>query len=135
MPLHLEVLSRLHAIWGIFGILTGASLEVLAAGTRVALDELGTVTATGRAAVWLLATVGAVLIAGGIVMILIGRALARRRKAGRVFALAGALPNLVLVPFGTALSIYTIWVLLNDDARRQFGRPPRVGPPLGTVDA
>ena len=135
MPLHLDVLSRLHAIWGIFGILTGASLEVLAVGTRVALEELGTVTAGGRAAVWLLVIVGAVLIAGGIVMILIGRALARRRKAGRVLALAGALPNLVLVPFGTALSIYTFWVLLNDDARRQFGRPPRVAAPFGTVDA
>jgi hypothetical protein len=135
MPLHLDALSRLHTIWGIFGILTGASLEVLAVGTRLALEELGTVTAGSRAAVWLLVTVGAVLIMGGIAMIFIGRGLARRRKAGRALALAGALPNLVLVPFGTALSIYTFWVLLNDDARRQFGRPPRVGASFGPVDA
>jgi len=134
MPLHLDVLSRLHAIWGTFGILTGASLEVLAIGTRAALAELGSVGPGGRAAAWLLVTVGGVLAVGGAAMILIGRALARRHKAGRALALAGALPNLVLVPFGTALSIYTFWVLLNDDARRQFGRPPRAGAPLGRVD-
>ena len=31
----------------------------------------------------------------------------------------------MFVPFGTALAIYTCWVLLNDDARQQFGRAPR----------
>jgi hypothetical protein len=30
-----------------------------------------------------------------------------------------------MVPFGTALSVYAFWVLLNDEARRAFGRPPR----------
>ena len=84
MPIHLEVLSRLHAIWGAFGILTGASLEVLAIGTRTALSDLGTIQPGGRAAVWLLAVVGAALAAGGLVMILIGRALTRRRPAGLV---------------------------------------------------
>jgi len=135
MPLHLDVLSRLHTIWGSFGILTGASLEVLAIGTQAALAELGSAGPGGRAAAWLLATVGGVLAVGGVAMILIGRALARRHQGGRVLALAGALPNLVLVPFGTALSIYTFWVLLNDDARRQFGRPPKAAGPLGRVDA
>ena len=45
-------------------------------------------------------------------------------RAG-VAALILAVPNLIVVPFGTALGIYTFWVLLNDDARREFGRPPR----------
>jgi hypothetical protein len=55
----------------------------------------------------------------------IGRALGRRSRAGRFIALLTAVLNLVVVPFGTALGIYTFWVLLNDDARREFGRPPR----------
>lgn len=133
MPLHLDVLSRLHAIWGVFGVLTGASLEVLALGTRAALADLGDTGAGGQAAVWLLVIVGSVLALGGLVMIFIGRSLSRRRPFGRALALVAALPNLVLVPFGTALGIYTFWVLLNDDARRQFGRPPRRAGPLTTV--
>jgi hypothetical protein len=38
-------------------------------------------------------------------------------------------PNLIVVPFGTALSVYAFWVLLNDEARSEFGRPPRTPPP------
>ena len=44
----------------------------------------------------------------------------------RLASLILAVPNLVLVPFGTALGVYTLWVLLNDDARQAFGRRPRV---------
>jgi hypothetical protein len=40
--------------------------------------------------------------------------------------------NLVLIPFGTALGVYTGWVLLNDDARRAFGRRPRAPQPPAT---
>ena len=53
------------------------------------------------------------------------RGLRRRRRSGRALALALAIPNLIALPFGTALGVYTFWVLLNNDARREFGRPPR----------
>ncbi len=132
MPVHLNLLSRLHDVWGIFGLLTGASLWVLAIGTDAALDDLGGAGAGGQAAVWLLVTVGVILTVGGTIMIVIARGLTRRRRSGRALALVAALPNLVLVPFGTALGVYTFWVLLNDDARRQFGRPSR-GTSVGTV--
>jgi len=134
MPLHIDVLGRLHVIWGVFGGLTGASLGVLAVGTDAALIDLGAADAGGWAAVWILWIVGGGLIAGGAVMLLVGRALARRQQSGRVLALVLAVPNLVLVPFGTALGIYTFWVLLNDDARREFGRPPRSTTPLTSVE-
>jgi hypothetical protein len=42
-----------------------------------------------------------------------------------VAALLLALPNLLVLPFGTALGVYTYWVLLNNDARDAFGRPQR----------
>ena len=41
-------------------------------------------------------------------------------RAGRLGALVLAVPNLVVVPFGTALSLYAFWVLLNDDARQRI---------------
>ena len=50
-------------------------------------------------------------------------------RAGRFGALALAVPNLAVVPFGTALSVYAFWVLLNDDARAEFGRPLRTTGP------
>src|SRR5262245_2131978 len=107
MSAHLDALSRLHAVWGIFGLLTGASLGVLAAGTHAALDDVASSGATSYAAVWILLLVGAGLALGGALMIVIGRLLARRRRAGRVLALVFAALNLLFVPFGTALGIYT----------------------------
>jgi hypothetical protein len=126
MRLHIDTLGWLHAVWGAFGVLTGVSLLVLAAGTGVTVADLGqTEQTTGRAAVGLLVLCGIPLALGGAAFILVGRSLLRRRLRGRLAALLLAVPNMVLVPFGTALGIYTFWVLLNDDARREFGRPPR----------
>lgn len=125
MRLHVDVLAWLHLLWGVLGVLVGTSLLVLALGTRMALFNLGHIGPAERAAVWLLVICGLTLIAAGGVMMVVARGLARRRPAGRVAALVLAVPNLVVVPFGTALGIYAFWVLLNDDARREFGRPPR----------
>lgn len=133
---HLDVLGRLHFVWGAFGVLTGVSLAVLAVGTAGALAELGSSGQAEHAAVWVFAVCAALLSGGGAVMIVLGRALRRRRPSSRAIALALAIPNLVFVPFGTALGAYTFWVLLDDHARRAFGRPTRApgaapAPPQG----
>ena len=125
MRLHIDVLGWLHFLWGVFGMLAGASLLVLALGTDTALVELGSRGPAERAAVWLFIICGVTFIVAGAAMMLVGRGLVRRRRASRIAALVLAVPDLVVVPFGTALGIYTFWVLLNDDARREFGRPPR----------
>lgn len=134
MRLHVDLLGWLHAVWGAFGVLTGVSLLVLAAGTRVAVDEAARAGDSAQAAAMLLAVCGTPLAVGGVVFIVVGRMLRRRRQRGRLAALVLAGPNMVLVPFGTALGIYTFWVLLNDDARREFGRPPRAPLPGPTLE-
>lgn len=129
MPVHLDVLGRLHVILGALAVLAGASLLVTALGTRLALLELDEIGAAGQAGVWILIWCGLTFALGGTALALTGRALIRRRPAGRKWALALAVPDLLAVPFGTALSIYAFWVLLNDEARREFGRPPRLPRP------
>ena len=52
-------------------------------------------------------------------------ALRRLDAAARHVAIGLAIPNLLVIPFGTALAIYTFWVLLNNDARAAFGWPAR----------
>jgi hypothetical protein len=97
---------------------------VLASGTSVALaGRVGAEDAVPT--VWFLALSAAILVAGGGLMVLVGRALVGRGRFGRPAALALAVPNLLVIPFGTALGVYTFWALLNDEARREFGRPPR----------
>ena len=42
---------------------------------------------------------------------------------GRLVTLGLAVPNLFLLPFGTALGIYAFWVLLHNEARHFFEAP------------
>ena len=125
MVVHLGLLGRLHLLLGAFGVLCGLGLAVLAAGTRAGAGDLGLDAGVSAPGVWILAICAGVLSAGGIALAMAGRALDRRHRAGRLAALLLAVPNLAMVPFGTALSVYAFWVLLNDEAREEFGRPPR----------
>ena len=54
---------------------------------------------------------------------------------GRILMLALALANLLVIPFGTALGVYAMWVLLKNDAHRLFdpGCPARRGGPSGAA--
>jgi len=121
--IHFDVLGWLYVISGAFGVLVGTSLLILASGTNAALASLG--NAGGGPTVWFFILSGATFIAGGVVMALAGRAVVRRRRTGRTLALVLAVLNLAVIPFGTALGVYALWTLLNDDARREFGRPIR----------
>lgn len=125
MRVHLDVLGWLHALGGAVGVLAGGSLLVLAAGTFLARGSLADSSASAASVIWTLGVCGAVLIAGGLAMISAGRAVLARHARGRPAALWLGLLNLIVIPFGTALGIYTFWALLNDDARLEFGRRPR----------
>jgi hypothetical protein len=124
MRVHLDVLAWLHVLWGVFGLLTGLSLGVLALATIAAFFEMGGGSGL-TPAVWVLLMSGGVLIVGGGAMVISGRALLARSPRGRTALLTLVVPNIFVLPFGTALAIYACWVLLNDDARREFGRPAR----------
>ncbi len=54
----------------------------------------------------------------------VGRGLRHARPAARTAALVVALVNLFVLPFGTALSVYSLWVLLNDEVRQRFEGGP-----------
>jgi hypothetical protein len=66
------------------------------------------------------AIIGAVALAWGGAHVWVAALLERRRPSGRVLALALAVVNLLVLPFGTALGIYALWVLLTNDGRRLF---------------
>ena len=122
---HINVLGLLHMVWGVFAALAGVSLAILAAGTNAAVNAATADTVGSSAAVWLLGATGAFLFFAGVALMFTGRRLRAAQPGGRSAALVLALPNLLILPFGTALGVYTYWVLLNNDARDAFGRPQR----------
>ena len=66
------------------------------------------------------AVFAAALLAGGIANAWAGRALRRAREKGRLVTMGLAVPNLFVLPFGTALGIYALWVLLHNETRTYF---------------
>lgn len=120
MTVHLHLLSILQRVWGAIGLLLGASVLMLAAGALAIGwtsrgDEIAAAVTAGAFIVFSVA-----LLAGGGVNAWAGRALARREPAGRIVVLALAVLNLFVLPFGTALGIYALWVLLHNETRLMF---------------
>ena len=122
MERHVRLLGILGGLWGALAILVGVSMLLLSAG---ALAELFDSVGTGvEFAAGLTATVLALI---GVFSLLYGGAhawasvLLRRRTAfGRVLMLALALVDLIVLPFGTGLGVFALWVLLTNEGRRLF---------------
>jgi hypothetical protein len=125
MPSHLHLLRVLQVVWGSLGVLLGVSTLMLAAGAAAigwttTGDELAaaiTAFAFALGAVLLLLAGGANLWAGS--------ALKRGERHGRLATLVLAVPNLFILPFGTALGVYAFWVLLHNETRAMFEGPER----------
>lgn len=103
-------------------MLVGVSMLLLSAG---ALAEL--VDSVGTGVEFAAGLTAAALALIGLFSLLYGGAhawasvLLRRRTAfGRVLMLALALVDLIVLPFGTGLGVYALWVLLTNEGRRLF---------------
>jgi len=69
------------------------------------------------------AAVAGLLIAWSAMTAWAGRAVRRRRPWARLVALALSVLHLFILPFGTALGVYSLWVLVHHEARQQFEPP------------
>lgn len=123
MVSHLHLLRVLHVVWGSLGILLGVSTLMLAAGAA-AIGWTTTGDELAAAITAIAFTIAAVLLlAAGGVTVWAGAALTRRDRHGRLATLVLAVPNLFILPFGTALGVYAFWVLLHNETRAMFEGP------------
>lgn len=121
MRRHADFLGLLYLAWGAIFALVGLAGLALAAGALAIARGGGPVSVGSEFAAGLTAfTFGGIavlaLLLGGLHLWL-GAALRRYRPWARLFALALAVINLVLFPFGTALGGYAFWVLLTEEGR------------------
>jgi hypothetical protein len=119
MKPHVHLLALLQLAWGAMGLLLAASLLLLAVGAGAiarTADDPWTATVTAL----LFVVFAAALALGGWANAWAGRAIRQHRAAGRTGALGLSVMNLFVLPFGTALAIYTFWVLLHNEARALF---------------
>ena len=121
---HIAILGILHIARGAIVLLVGmmgfgffAGIGVLS-GDTTAMGILG-----------LIGTI-AVVFMGVIALpsILAGIGLVQRREWGRILALVVGVLSLIDIPFGTALGVYTIWVLMDEGIKKVFSGGTAVTP-------
>jgi hypothetical protein len=68
----------------------------------------------------LLSFLGLALLIKGTAGVIAGVGLLQREPWGRVLALIVGIISLINIPFGTALGVYTLWVLLSPNADAEY---------------
>lgn len=120
MKPHVELLGLLQLAWGAMGLLLAVSLLLLALGAAAIARTGGGDAFAATFTSLLFVVFAAALALGGWANAWAGRAVRRHRAAGRTGALGLSIVNLFVLPFGTALAIYTFWVLLHNEVRALF---------------
>ncbi|MEK7407092.1 MAG: hypothetical protein AAB225_18625 [Acidobacteriota bacterium] len=127
METHVRVLAILNIVLGGLGILAALAILALFGGVaglieanighdpdaRLALPILGIIAAA-------LCVLLAVISLPGIIA---GVGLLQFREWARILTIVLSALNLLNIPFGTALGIYGLWVLLSDATQPLFRRP------------
>jgi hypothetical protein len=119
---HVAILAILCTLWGALAMLVGVSLLLLSIGALAILfgpDGNAVTFAAGFTAA-AFAVMGVVALIWGAAHVGASAMLRRREPIGRVIVLGLSLVNLLVLPFGTALGAYALWILLTDEGRRLF---------------
>jgi len=118
---HVDFLGVLFIIWGLLTTLVGVSTLALgvAAAALITSRGGGSQFAAGVTAA-AFTTLAIMAIVWGAVHVIVGVPLRRRYAWARLVALMLGSVDLLLLPYGTALGVYALWVLLNEKGKAVF---------------
>lgn len=124
MTPQVDFLGILFIVWGLLTTLVGVSTLALGVGAFALISSTGRGGASSQVAASLIAalftTLAVVAILWGAAHIVVGVPLRRHRPWARIMALTLGSVDLVLLPYGTALGVYALWLLLGEQGRSLF---------------
>jgi hypothetical protein len=127
---HVRIVGVLHIVLGCLGALVGLGILLLFGGLA-GIVGIKAVPEDPDAiiAVPILATIGAVIAVAALVLslpsILAGAGLLKYRPWARILTIVLSALHLLNVPFGTAVGVYSLWVLLSRETEPLFQAYPR----------
>jgi len=124
MAQHVKILGVLHIVFGSLGVL-GAIIVLMIFGGISALVGFGDHSADGAAAAPIVGMIGGLIFILVLVLsvpgLVIGIGLVQFRPWARIATIILSAFDLLSIPFGTALGVYGLWVMLNPETERLMG--------------
>jgi hypothetical protein len=111
MEKHIPVVAWLHIALGVVGIMAALFTFTIVAGAGIISGDETAMALTAIVA-WFIGILISFLSIPGIIG---GVFLLKRKEWARILVLIVGFLDLLNIPFGTALGIYTIWVLMKDE--------------------
>lgn len=127
MQKHITILGACYIALGVIGLIIGALVATSLIGAGILSRDPQAMNVLSLIAM----VVSGLFIVLAIPSLIAGFGLLRFRPWSRILAIVLGILNIFNVPFGTLLGIYTIVILMNDDATRLFesgGAPPAATP-------
>jgi hypothetical protein len=123
MTSHVDFVGVLFIVWGLLTTVVGVSTLALGVGAVALIASAGRGGGSGFAAGVLAAvftTLAVIAIVWGSAHVVVGLPLRRHRPWARMVALMLGSVDLLLLPYGTALGVYTLYVLLHEKGKALF---------------
>jgi hypothetical protein len=119
---HITILGWLYLVGHAIFLVIGAFVFLLLTGIGVATGEAEAMTVLGVVGT----SVGLLLAALAVPGLLAGYGLLSRKPWARILAVVVGILGLVNFPIGTAIGLYTFWVLTQPAATEYFAAPAPV---------
>lgn len=117
---HITLVGVFHIVYHALGFLGGLLVFALLAFTAGLVDD----PVGARVLWWVGSLIGTFLIVLSVPGIIGGIWLLRRREWARILTLIVGAVGLIDIPLGTALGVYTLWALTQDEAAEACKRLP-----------
>ena len=118
MDTHVRILGWLWIISGVLVILGAFCLGISAtAGGLISEDETAILVTS-----IVVGLCGSLLFLGNVLNIIAGFGLLKYKSWARILAIILGIINLFVFPIGTALGIYTLWAMFNEETKQLFER-------------
>ena len=116
MDTHVRILGWLWIIFGVLGILGALCIGISTAGGGLISQDDTAILVTLIVAV----VCGGLFFLGSALNIIAGVGLLKYKSWARILAIILGIVNLFGFPIGTALGIYTFWVMFNEETKHLF---------------
>ncbi len=114
MEKHLKILGVLFIIRGVLSLLGGMALIFVLGSIGFLINDIRVAAILGTIGIVL----GVIFIITGVPEIIAGWGLLIKKRWGRILGIIMGIINLFDVPLGTALGVYSLWVLFNQESEK-----------------